>query len=350
MERDAAIVRAVEAWFGANGRVLPWREESSAGVRDAYRSLVSEFMLQQTQVSRVLEHFEPFLERFPTVEALAQAREDDVRAVWSGLGYYSRARRLHEAAKEIVARFGGVVPREAVVLRTLPGVGRYTAGAVASIVFGGREAIVDGNVSRVLQRVDGVAREGKEDWARAGELVAVARRPGVFNEGLMELGATVCVPRGPRCGECPLRELCVSRAQGTTSQIPIARVRAERRPLYWAAVVGVDGRGRVMLEQRPAKGLFASMWQVPTVEREDRMPRAAEVRGLVPCRAIEAAGRVSHQTTHRAIEVRVYRAVGLRATEGRRWVAASERAELAMGNVQSRIVLIGMGRAGAVQC
>jgi len=190
-------------------------------VRDPYFSLVSELMLQQTQVARVIEKFTEFVGRFPTVEALARADEGGVLAVWSGLGYYRRARHLHRAAREIVARFEGRVPTTVEELMTLPGVGRYTAGAVASMVFGRAEPLVDGNVARVLVRIEGRECSAAEGvawaWERAGELVRIAEAPkgqsakrsllgpGVFNEGLMELGAVVCVPRGPRCGVCPVR-------------------------------------------------------------------------------------------------------------------------------------------------
>ncbi|MFG0315432.1 MAG: A/G-specific adenine glycosylase, partial [Phycisphaerales bacterium] len=198
---DAALTRALEAWFRASARELPWRTDT----RDPYRSLVSELMLQQTQVSRVIEKFGPFLERFPTVEALAAAPEDDVLAAWSGLGYYRRARLLHACAKAIVEHHDGVVPDSLDDLLELPGIGRYTAGAIASMVFGQRAPIVDGNVARVLLRVHNKPVPQTEkttiDWAwqRAEELVGACDDPAVFNEAMMELGATVCVPKGPRC-------------------------------------------------------------------------------------------------------------------------------------------------------
>src|SRR5690606_18318055 len=211
--RDRRIVRDLCRWFARAARDLPWR----ALPRDPYRALVSEFMLQQTQVSRVLEKFGPFLERFPSVEALAAADEGQIAAAWSGLGYYRRARHLQAAARAIVAEHGGRVPTKAATLENLPGIGRYTAGAISSIVFGEPVPVVDGNVTRVVLRIEGrdlpqeAPATARFVWERAAALVEVAAGtkakgigPGFLNEALMELGATVCVPRSPRCLECPI--------------------------------------------------------------------------------------------------------------------------------------------------
>jgi A/G-specific adenine glycosylase len=234
----------VERWFGRHGRDLPWR----ATPRDAYRSLVSEVMLQQTQVSRVLPRYGAFLAAFPGLADLAAADEHDVLAAWTGLGYYRRARLLHAAARAVVGEHGGRMPESAEVLRRLPGVGAYTAGAIASIVHGRAEPIVDGNIARVLMRVHG--RPGRHQdsavmkwaWGRAAELVVTARRPGVFNEGMMELGAVVCTPRSPRCGACPLAKACVARACGRQEEIPMPKARAERTRVHCATAMVRDGR------------------------------------------------------------------------------------------------------------
>jgi A/G-specific adenine glycosylase len=350
VKRDATIAERVSTWFERHGRDLPWRAVDARGQRDAYRALVSEFMLQQTQVSRVLDYFDAFLSRFPDCASLANAHEDDVRAVWSGLGYYARARRLHAAAREIVARFSGVVPACAADLRSLPGVGRYTAGAIGSIVFGRAEAIVDGNVSRVLARVDGVARSPAEDWTRATELVQAAAKPGLFNEGLMELGATVCTPRSPKCPLCPLSRLCRARTEGTVEQLPPVREKPSRQVLHCAAVVAVDGRGRVLLEQRPAQGLFASLWQAPTMESTAECACDEAVRVYARCRSVREVGRFSFATTHRAIEMRVLRGFGARAGASRVWRAHDELKSLGMGNLQRRVLVVGTKAADDVQC
>src|SRR5271169_344350 len=194
-------------WYARHARALPWRES-----RDPYRVWLSEIMLQQTRVAAVIGHYGEFLRRFPTVEKLAAAREASVLAAWSGLGYYRRARMLHAAAKEIVRERAGKFPETAEGLRTLPGVGRYTAAAIASIAFGEPVAVVDGNVERVLQRVSGRRLAGEEFWLAAEKLLD-RQRPGDFNQAIMELGATVCTPRAPACLTCPVVDLCATRGE-----------------------------------------------------------------------------------------------------------------------------------------
>jgi A/G-specific adenine glycosylase len=349
--QDREITGLVSAWFDRCARDLPWRREVGKGGRDAYRSLVSEFMLMQTQVARVLERFDLFLERFPTVEALAGADEGAVLAAWSGLGYYRRARLLHGAAKMICDEFDGRVPEDAASLRRLPGVGRYAAGAMASIVFGRAESLVDGNVARVLARVDGAAGpvDMERAWRRAGELVANAERPGVFNEGLMELGATVCTPRSPGCERCPLPGLCRARAMGLEAEIPEAKAGVKRRALYAATVVAQDGRGRVLVEQRAEKGLWAKMWQAPTIEQDHRHAGARALAALVTADAVERVGSFEFITTHRLVHFAVYRGVGARAGDGRRWVSRRALSEMALSNAHRRVfVEAGVGLADAV--
>ena len=193
------------AWYDRNRRDLPWRRD-----RDPYRVWLSEIMLQQTRVAAVLEHYHRFLKRFPTVQKLASARESSVLAAWSGLGYYRRARMMHAAAKAIVKQHGGKFPGEIAELRALPGIGRYTAAAIASIVFNAPAAVVDGNVERVLGRVFGTELAGEPLWQAADALLS-RRRPGDFNQAMMELGAIVCLPRQPRCSICPVISLCATR-------------------------------------------------------------------------------------------------------------------------------------------
>ncbi|MFG0274148.1 MAG: A/G-specific adenine glycosylase [Phycisphaerales bacterium] len=351
--RDRAIAERITTWFRAHRRDLPWRPEGGAP-RNPYHALVSEAMLQQTQVARVAERFGEFLERFPTVEALAQADEQSVLSAWSGLGYYRRARNLHGAAKMIVEEFGGVVPSAVDDLRRLPGVGRYTAGAIASIVYGRRAALVDANVVRVVLRLEGreLAPTNAEAtalaWERATALVEAAADPGAFNEGLMELGALVCRPRAPRCTACPLARRCVARREGREESIPAPQPRVARKRVHHACVLIEDKSGRLLVEQRPDEGMWAGLWQAPTVEGE-AVPDAEAVAaaiGLSDARGLEALANFTVATTHRLVEFHVWRAVsppprrGVRA--GRRWATRSEVAALPLASPH-RQVLLGEG-------
>src|SRR5580700_2685233 len=204
---DGRFQRSLLGWFDRHKRDLPWRQD-----RDPYRVWLSEIMLQQTRVAAVTNHYEKFLRRFPSVEKLASAREPSVLAAWSGLGYYRRARMLHAAAKRIVKEHGGKFPGKAEDLLALPGIGRYTGAAIASIAFDQPAAVVDGNVERVLQRVHGKNLSGEKLWRAAGELLS-QRRPGDFNQAMMELGATVCLPRQPQCLLCPVSGECATRGE-----------------------------------------------------------------------------------------------------------------------------------------
>jgi len=265
------LIKPLLAWFKKAMRMLPWRE-GAPGKRDAYRSLVSEAMLQQTQVSRVIDKFTAFVARFPTVHSLAAADEREVTALWAGLGYYRRARNLHNAATMIVERFGGHVPRTVDELLELPGVGRYTAGAIASIAHNVVAPIVDGNVSRVLLRVEGrdvaLDEQAAWVWGRADELATRAvENVGAFNEALMELGATICTPGAqPACNVCPWRGVCIARREGLQGQIPRPKVAKPSATLMHAALLLEDSHGRLLIERRPAKGLWAGLWQTPTLE------------------------------------------------------------------------------------
>ncbi len=240
------------AWYERHRRDLPWRAN-----RDPYRVWLSEIMLQQTRVAAVIEHYQEFLRRFPTVEKLAAAREPSVLAAWSGLGYYRRARMLHTAAKVVVREHGGKFPTTAETWRSLPGVGRYTAAAIASIAFEEAAAVVDGNVERVLQRVAGKRIAGEDLWKAANALLD-AKHPGDFNQAMMELGAVVCTPRAPACLTCPVIELCVTRGE----MPPMAKpARQNKREIHYA----LDRRdGEVFLIRRPTDAsLMPGMWELP---------------------------------------------------------------------------------------
>ncbi len=240
------------AWYDAHARDLPWRE-----TRDPYRVWLSEIMLQQTRVAAVIAHYQEFLRRFPTVEKLARARQASVLAAWSGLGYYRRARMLHAAAKVVVRELDGKFPQTVEGLRDLPGVGRYTAAAIASIAFGEPVAVVDGNVERVLQRFSGRRLAGEDFWLAAEGLLD-CERPGDFNQAMMELGATVCTPREPACLTCPVMELCATRGE-------IARAantaRQKKREVHYALACR-DGAVFLVQRARDAR-LMAGMWELP---------------------------------------------------------------------------------------
>jgi A/G-specific adenine glycosylase len=273
--------RRLLAWYDRNRRDLPWRQD-----RNPYHVWLSEIMLQQTRVAAVVEHYRRFLRRFPTIQKLAAARETSVLAAWSGLGYYRRARMLHIAAKKIVKEHGGRFPASSEELRVLPGIGRYTAAAIASIAFGEPAAVVDGNVERVLQRIAGQRLAGEALWQAAGELLS-PRRPGDFNQAMMELGATICLPRQPMCLMCPVVELCAIRGELRKSQ---KKPRQTKRAIHYT----LDCRdGSVFLVQRPANAsLMPGMWELPEVP--------AAIGDGAPCLKL----RHSITTTDYAVQVR----------------------------------------------
>jgi A/G-specific adenine glycosylase len=253
--RDTRLFRlALLRWYDLEKRDLPWRK-----TKDPYQIWVSEIMLQQTRVGAVLEHYREFLGRFPDVETLAGARLDAVLAAWSGLGYYRRARNLHAAAQKVIAELDGEIPRAAEALRGLPGIGRYTAAAIASIAFGERCAVLDGNVERVLQRVHGHREmSAGELWTAAEDLLS-PQRPGDFNQAMMELGATICLPGEPRCLLCPIRSWC--RTRGALSS-----TKQTKRTICDLDVALIIQGERVKLVRRPtSETVMTGMWELPTL-------------------------------------------------------------------------------------
>ncbi len=266
LEALFALPGSLLPWYDAHARVLPWRS-----LPTAYRVWVSEIMLQQTRVEAVLPYFERFLAALPTVEALAGADEGALLKLWEGLGYYSRARNLQKAARMVVERFGGELPRSLADLLTLPGIGPYTAGAIASIAHGVAVPAVDGNVLRVAARLTASGADvANPSVRRAVEgLMAAAMptdRPGDFNQALMDLGATVCLPNGqPRCEDCPAAALCAGRALGVAATLPVKAAKAPRR-VERRTVLAVVGEGGLLLRQREPRGLLAGLWELPGVE------------------------------------------------------------------------------------
>jgi A/G-specific adenine glycosylase len=302
-----ALRRDLARWFAdvRDARRMPWRR-----TRDPYAIWLSEIMLQQTRVESVIPYYERFLAAFPTVEALAEARQAEVLALWSGLGYYRRARMLHAAAVQVVAEHGGRFPSETEGLRRLRGVGAYTAGAVASIAFGRPAPVVDGNVTRVLSRLfamrDDVRRAAGQAriLAIAEELVQVPEGdPGDWNQALMELGATVCVPGAPRCDLCPVRAHCAGRADGTADELPV--VSPKRKPVDVARVaVVLTSPSAVLLARRRPEALFGGLWEPPGAE--GAIAPLAKRLGIDATK-LSGAGQVVHTLSHRRLVVDVLR-------------------------------------------
>jgi len=350
------MVAPLVAWYQREARDLPWRKPAPGmrdrGRPDAYRVLVSEAMLQQTQVATVVPYYHRFLEAFPTVADLAAADEQAVLRLWQGLGYYRRARHLHAAAEAVVAAHGGRVPTSAETLRQLPGVGRYTAAAVASIAGGEPVAVVDGNVMRVLARwlliEDPVDATGttKRLWAAAEAMVdGAATRdvdPGDLNQAVMELGALVCTSKAPRCLTCPVRERCRAAAEGDPARLPVKKPKRPPKPVTHT-VVAVERGGRYLFEQRPAEGLWSNMWQLPTHESLDSTSPVAWVADALGLRITtpREVGTFTHQTTHRTIRFVVHHA---RVTAGRLrprrgvWRRLDAADDLPLPNPQRRVV------------
>jgi len=343
----ADLAAPLLAWYDAGHRPLPWR-----GIDDLYRIWVSEVMLQQTRVDTVLGYYDHFLERFPTVQALAAADLDDVVAAWSGLGFYGRARRLHAGAVLVAEQHDGRVPEDPAALGALPGIGRYTVGAILSSGRNAKLPILDGNVIRVLARVfrvDGAidrAATLRRLWELA-EAVLPDGRPGDFNQALMDLGATVCVPLGPRCAGCPLTDPCEARAAGVADDLPVpgkrAKVTFERR----VAVLLRRADGRFLLRRRPTTGLLPGMWELPSATVSNGVDPGAEAAAMAGV-SVRSAGTVEHRFSHRhwTIEVFAGRAPRVeRAAErdpDRRWVLRGELGELPLPTVSRRTIDVGL--------
>ena len=328
--------------FDLNRRELPWRGET-----DPYRILVSEVMLQQTRVETVLRYYGPWLERFPDSAALARASEDQVLMQWEGLGYYSRARRLQGAARVVRDRHGGVLPSRVESLLELPGIGAYTAAAVASIAFGVRAAAVDGNVRRVLARLFDLPRPSPGELRALASGLIDPERPGDWNQALMELGATVCTPRAPSCAVCPVSSHCRARGSGTVLRRPEPERRARPTRRRFALAVLARGDGRVLVVRRAKPGLLAGLWAFPesvVAEGDDPVDGALPLARGLGFDVLE--GRplppVEHAFTHlRALYLPVLFQVGgrPRAPRGARWVRCSGHHQgVALPAAQRRIL------------
>jgi len=331
----ATFQKALLQWFAEEARDLPWRR-----TKDPYRVYLSEIMLQQTRVDQGLPYYERFLRRFPTLEVLAEATEEDVLKVWEGLGYYTRARNLHRAAKIVFEEYKGQFPDSPEVLQLLPGVGKYTAGAIASIAFNKTAPVLDGNVKRVLARLDAV--DASIDlpatetlfWQRAASL-APAKTPGDFNQAMMELGARICTPRSPLCETCPVQKHCDAFSQNRQQYLPV-RTPKKAVPHYEAVIAAIEKEGKYLIGKRPSAGFLGGLWEFPggkiekgenaaeALARECREELNVEVRvgGLVAV--------AKHAYTHFKVTLNVYKCT---ITKGKikprthtelKWAAPSE--------------------------
>ena len=324
------FTKTILGWYDQGHRDLPWRR-----TQDPYRIWISEIMLQQTRAETVVSYYERFLSRYPTVQHLADAPEEELLKAWEGLGYYSRARSLQKAAKEIVARYGGQLPSDLEQLRALPGIGDYTAGAIASIAFGIPAAAVDGNVERVLCRWDAITDEvgtpavRRQIAARAQALVP-RDRPGAFANAMMEMGATMCTPQNPRCLLCPVREGCMGFAQGIAQELPR---KAKKKPqrVENRAVLLVFCDNRVLIVKRQEK-LLGGLFVFPDVLEESDPARLCQALESLGIRAAydERLGHARHVFTHLIWEMDVHAVVADEMTQvpGGQWVSRDELAAL----------------------
>ena len=329
-------------WYGQHGRRLPWR-----GARDPYEIWVSEIMLQQTRVETVIPYFQRWLRAFPTVKALAAASEQDVLNVWEGLGYYSRARNLHRAARILAAEDNGTLPRDLAGLRALPGIGRYTAGAIASMAYAADEPTLDANIRRVLARLFNVEQPA-DSPAGENRLWELARshlpkgRAGDFNQALMDLGAMICLPKNPRCLICPLMDVCEARKLGLQEQRPVLKPKKPVPHFVHAAGVIIQ-RSRVLLALRPSKGLLGGMWEFPNGRVEGDPARGLkavlQTGYRLKVRREAALGVVEHAYTHFRVTVHAFRCAALEPSRGPnlKWVRLKELEEYPMGKIDRQI-------------
>jgi A/G-specific adenine glycosylase len=328
------FARTLITWQRKHGRHdLPWQK-----TRDPYRIWVAEVMLQQTQVAAVIPYYRRFLRRFPSVRSLARAPQEEVLRLWSGLGYYARARNLHRAAREIAGQ-GGRFPREPESLARLAGLGRSTAGAVAAFAFGARAAILDGNARRVLARCFGV--EGDNGLWQLSERLLPRRGIRAYTQGLMDLGATVCVRARPRCAECPLAQRCVARREDRVHELPAPRPRRQLpvRDAVWLVLLKA---GQVLLERRPSAGLWGGLWAFPESDGRDVSEYCRRTLGYEVAR-IRSLEPIDHGFTHFRLRIRplvceVENSAPRAEAQGRLWLDASDAAQAAVPQPVRRLL------------
>jgi len=322
--------RALLPWYRENQRPLPWRTSP-----DPYRIWLSEVILQQTRVDQGMQYWQRFVERFPTVTKLAKASEDEVLRLWQGLGYYSRARNLRTAAQQVVEEHGGQFPSDHTALLKLKGVGDYTASAIASICFGLPEPVVDGNVFRVLARVFGIATPidstiGKREFRTlAAELIS-HEHPGDHNQAVMELGATVCTPKTPRCGECPLARKCIAMAEGRIAELPVKAGKTKTRTRHFN-YLHIEGKSGIHLRKRTGKDIWQGLWELPMIEASRALSKQAFTRALksehgAGWKTKAGQGPVKHVLSHQIIHAVFWEVQApKRFSAPKGWVLMSEK-------------------------
>lgn len=354
-----AVAPVLLDWYTRERRDLPWRM-APGKTADPYRVWLSEIMLQQTTVKAVIPYFEAFVRRWPTVDALANAERDEVLSLWAGLGYYSRANNLHACAQTVVAEHGGAFPADEAALRTLPGIGPYTAAAIASIAFGLKATPIDGNIERVVSRlmvIQTLLPGAKREIKPAAEAMTPLVGAGDFAQALMDLGARICTPKRPSCMICPLHRMCAAHAQGIAADLPRKAPKAERPVRNGTAFLALSDDGKVLLRRRHASGLLANMMEVPSTDWLEvgdtaRRPAAEQPFTSSPVKADwqPMVGLVTHTFTHFKLELTVYRAlVSSRAPltlwaepERCRWVARHDLADQALPSVMRKVLAHGL--------
>ena len=306
-------VAALLAWYDAERRELPWRV--APGRRAvAYKVWLSEIMLQQTTVKAVIPYYKRFLARWPNVKALAAAERDDVLAAWAGLGYYARARKLHECAQAVAVEHGGKFPRTAAELEKLPGIGPYTAAAIAAIAFNEPATPVDGNVERVTARLFAVRQplpKAKVELRRLAATLTPVERPGDFAQAMMDLGATVCTPKSPSCLVCPLQPDCAANAKGIEATLPARQAKPERPVRFGHAFLALREDGHILLRKRADEGLLGGMMEIPSTPWAEASSTVVGAARIAPVRGDwwRVPGEVVHTFTHFRLELAVHRAL-----------------------------------------
>jgi A/G-specific adenine glycosylase len=350
MQNAADYRKLLAAWYHAQRRTLPWREDPQP-----YKVWLSEIMLQQTQVATVIPYFERFLQVFPTVHTLAQAEEEEVLTQWSGLGYYRRARFLHKAARVVSREMGGHFPSSASDLEKLPGIGAYTSRAIASIAFGEPVAVLDGNVARVLSRwirltdtIDS-ASGSKKLWALAQEVLD-ARDPSSHNQAMMELGALICAPTSPRCPNCPVANLCQAHLHGDAESYPKKKPKKKARALREVAAFASRDDNAFLMARRPNTGLLAGMWELPGGDLQIKIkPETSLAKALKKRVGLEgdvgiSRGHIQHVFSHRRLDLEIFEFHSatsptlLEFYQDCRWVHPSELSKLPLSSLTRKVL------------
>ena len=342
-QKRAVLVKRLLAWYDANRRSLPWRALPGQ-TPDPYRVWLSEVMLQQTAVATVGPYFHSFLKRWPTMKALARAPVEEVMSAWAGLGYYSRARNLHACAQRVAESYGGKLPADEAALRKLPGIGAYTAAAIAAIAFDKRAAPVDGNIERVLARLSAVKTplpKAKPELKAIAAAFAPDKRAGDFAQAMMDLGATICTPKVPACGRCPWTDDCDARALGVAASLPAREAKRERPLKRGAAFVLISKGDEILLRRRPPKGLLGGMHEPPMSPWEKDFPSKPFDHAPTQVKFRKLPGLVRHGFTHFELELQIYRADNVAATIGGgagEWAPLDALQRFALPSVMRKVI------------